>query len=58
MILNMILGFLCLSIQMITNITDGNITDGNITDIKNSGEIVVEQYTPRGTGRRGDRDDE
>lgn len=53
MILNMILGFLCLSIQMITN-----ITDGNITDIKNSGEIVVEQYTPRGTGRRGDRDDE
>ena len=56
MIFNMILGFLCLSIQMITNITDGNITD--ITDIKNSGGIVVEQYTPRGTGRRGDRDDE
>jgi len=22
------------------------------------GGIVVEQYTPRGTGRRGDRDDE
>lgn len=53
MILNIILGFLCLSIQMRTD-----ITDRNITDIKDSGGIVVEQYTPRGTGRRGDRDDE